>query len=101
MAVERDYIVDLDGVLVPSAVAGEHRRAARFANPLFVFAFVILHVQGDLHVGIDKLKIRYGSLDRHRLVRVVIGLSVMRQKRGGNKTNAKYRGQKKCELLHS
>src|SRR4029077_4109501 len=101
MTVKRDHVADFDRVPVPSAVSGQHRGTPGFTNPLFDLALVIFHVQGDLHVGIDELKIRHGSLDGYGLIRIVVGLSMMRQKRGGNKNNTKYRGQKKRQLLHS
>src|ERR1700693_2025190 len=101
VTIERNQVTDFDRVLVPSAVAGEHRRAACFSNPLFALPLVILHVDGDLHVGIDELKVRHGSLDGYSLLRIVVGLSMMRRKRGGNENNTEYRGQKECQLLHS
>src|SRR5467141_797847 len=88
MATGSDHVADLDRVLVPAAVPAEHGWTPGFAGPLFDLAPIVLHIQVNLHVGIDESEVRHSSFDRHDFRRVVVRLSVMCQHRARNQKNA-------------
>ncbi len=88
MATGSDHVADLDRVLVPAAVPAEHGWTSSFAGPFFDLAPIVLHIQVNLHVGIDESEVRHSSLDGHDFRRVVVCLSVMCQQRARNQKNA-------------
>jgi hypothetical protein len=51
-------------------------------------------------MGIDKLEVRHGSLDRHDLFRVVVHLSVMCQERGRKEETKEKHGHAEHEIFH-
>src|SRR6266853_2010408 len=100
MATGSDHVAKLDRVLVPAAVPAEHGWTSSFAGPLFDLAPVVLHIQVNLHVGIDEAEVRHSSLDGHDFRRVVVCLSVMCQQRARNQKNAKNQGQRNHQVFH-
>src|SRR6266850_6713646 len=95
-----DDVAGLERTLVPTTHADKHDRTPGFAAPFFDLAFVILDVQENLDMRIDKLEFRDGSLDRHDLFRVVVHFSVMRQERGRKKETGENQGQAERKIFH-
>jgi hypothetical protein len=83
-----NHVANLDRVFVPTADPAQHAGTSGFAGPFFDLAFIVFHIQENLHVRIDELEIRHGSLDGHDCRRVVVRLPVMGQEPAGNEKNA-------------
>src|SRR5579872_567830 len=72
----RDLIPSLDAGLGP-ALSVQSGRTIRFANPFFDVTLIVLHVENNLCVRINKLEISYCALYGGQIVHVVCRPPVM------------------------
>src|ERR1700732_2522057 len=92
-----DLVPWLKRILVP-AIPGQLVRTHGFGLPVFDDALIILHVEKDQGMRIDKLEICYCSLHGGFLCRVVRSRPVVCENRAHNCEEAHSRGKNGCLL---
>lgn len=66
----------------------QNRRSEGFDRPVHDFAAIVLHIQKNLAMRVGPIKFRHGSLERYRVLDIIVRSAVVSEDRNANDQQA-------------